>query len=92
MMIYLHTYKNNDTETTHDFFNSDDNLYYSVTITNITRYYKVYTQEDSGVIAAHHVMFEYKLPKDLYIIYIHNNKSRYDDLIDSKFRIALNSI
>ncbi len=92
-MIYLHTYKNNDTETTHDFFNSDDNMYYSISISNDNiRYYKVYATEDLGVTAVPVGVFKYTLPKDLCIIDINNNKSRYDDLIDSKLRIALNSI
>lgn len=90
-MIYLHTYKNK-TEITHDFYNHADNMHYSVSITtNKIRYYKVCVI-GYDIISQPIEFFEYTMPEKLHYINAHNNKTRYEDLIDSKLRITLNSI
>lgn len=91
-MIYLHSYKNDRTEITHDFYNHVDNTYYSVSITNRIRYYKVNIEPDLGTASEYIDGFQYTLPEKLYYKDVHNNKTRYEDLTDSKLRISLNSI
>ncbi len=101
-MIYLHSYYIQDYNYHyHDFYNTEDDTYYSITIENDTNeihYYKGIIDEYKYADFYRCNKFEYKLPKNIININYNdndnydNNKERYIDLNNSKLRIALNSI
>lgn len=84
MMIYLHTYKVMHGYV-HDFYNTNDEEFYSVSETMNINFYVITTNGSHSTIP-----FKYALPKNYYCVTYNNN--RYDDLENSKLRIALNNL
>lgn len=90
-MIYLHSYIGVE-HTIHDFYNPIDDNIYSISIEQMYEYCIIHFDNTNY---SHHTpieIFEYVLPNDLYVIDLDNNRTRYEDLTDSKLRIALNNI
>ena len=94
-MIYLHSYRVNSRGYMHDFYNPNDSCFYTTSIfTKFSNYHQIILTDKQYRVFSYNMLdiFEYELPKELNVIRYIDSKHRCEQLFNSKFKIALNSI
>lgn len=96
-MIYLHSYCiNSSNGYMHDFYNPDDSCFYTTAVysNKYNNYHQIILNDKEDKVFRYNSIniFTYELPKKLNIIRYIDSKYRCEQLLNSKFRIALNSI